>query len=228
MSLHSTDLFEQTHTIPPRHSVVRPSRPTKYENLPKRLIDVALVLCVLPIALPLVVVMSCLVSLDGGLPFFCQKRIGRGGRVFRMWKMRTMVQDADAKMTAYLASNPAARAEWDSTQKLKNDPRITRIGQVLRRTSLDELPQLWNVLNGTMSLVGPRPMMVNQRQIYTGTSYYRLRPGITGLWQISDRNECSFVNRVAYDDAYAGMLSFGLDLRILLRTVRVVLRATGY
>ena len=113
-----------------------------------------------------------------------------------------MVHNADELLEAYLAENPAAKLEWDATQKLKRDPRITLVGRILRKTSLDELPQLWNVLNGTMSLVGPRPMMLCQRASYSGQSYYNLKPGITGLWQISDRNESEFIARVRYDDVY--------------------------
>ncbi|MEM6421078.1 MAG: sugar transferase, partial [Pseudomonadota bacterium] len=161
-------------------------------------------------------------------PFYRQARLGRHGRVFRIWKLRTMVVDADARLEAYLARNPAARAEWDATQKLKHDPRITIVGRFLRKTSLDELPQLINVLTGQMSLVGPRPMMVNQRHLYDGDSYYHLRPGLTGLWQVSGRNDCRFVDRVRYDNTYAARISFLTDLGVMLRTVGVVLRGTGY
>ena len=139
-----------------------------------------------------------------------------------------MVKNADDQLESYLDANNAARVEWDATQKLKKDPRITRVGRILRKTSMDELPQLWNVLNGSMSLVGPRPMMIEQEQYYYGRSYYELRPGITGLWQISDRNECSFVGRVAFDEAYNRSLSLGTDIGILQKTVGVVMRATGH
>jgi exopolysaccharide production protein ExoY len=129
---------------------------------------------------------------------------------------------------SYLAETPEARAEWDATQKLKQDPRITVVGRMLRKTSLDELPQLFNVLTGDMSLVGPRPIMVNQKALYPGQRYYDMRPGLTGLWQVSDRNECSFAGRVRFDDIYHRTMSFGTDLRILGQTVSVVLRGTGY
>ncbi len=138
-----------------------------------------------------------------------------------------MVSDADARLAEYLANDPQAKAEWDHAQKLKNDPRITRIGSFLRKTSLDELPQLWNVLKGDMSLVGPRPMMPRQQVLYPGTAYYALRPGITGTWQISDRNQCSFAARAEFDADYEQSLSFARDLHILLSTVGVVLRGTG-
>jgi exopolysaccharide production protein ExoY len=118
--------------------------------------------------------------------------------------------------------------EWDVTQKLKHDPRVTRFGQVLRRSSLDELPQLWNVLIGDMSLIGPRPMMTSQVALYPGKAYYSLRPGITGHWQTAGRNSTSFEARADYDTAYERDLCLGNDLRILMRTVTVVLKATGY
>lgn len=194
----------------------------------KRVLDVALVLLALPVVLPIVLLMMLLVARDGAAPLYTQERIGRGGRIFRILKIRTMVPDADATFAAYLEKNPQARQEWDSTQKLKCDPRITRIGGLLRKTSLDELPQLWNVLTGDMSIVGPRPMMVSQRSLYPGTAYYTLRPGITGSWQVSDRNEGSFAGRAVYDTKYAADLSMVTDLSILLRTVSVVMRRTGY
>jgi lipopolysaccharide/colanic/teichoic acid biosynthesis glycosyltransferase len=145
-----------------------------------------------------------------------------------MWKIRTMVPQADRLLEAYLAENPEVRREWDLTQKLKCDPRITRFGGLLRKTSLDELPQLWNVFVGNMSLIGPRPMMVDQEGLYPGTAYYALRPGISGPWQVSKRNESSFAERAKYDTDYYLGLSFRGDLKILAQTVGVVLRSTGY
>jgi lipopolysaccharide/colanic/teichoic acid biosynthesis glycosyltransferase len=182
----------------------------------------------MPLALPLICIAALMIALDGHNPFYSQQRVGRNGKAFRMWKLRTMVHNADDLLEAHLAENEAARTEWNATQKLKNDPRITIVGRVLRKTSLDELPQLFNVLNGTMSLVGPRPMMVSQRNSYFGEAYFRLRPGITGPWQVSDRNECNFVDRVQFDDIYDRGLSLQADLLILVRTVLVVLRGTGY
>jgi exopolysaccharide production protein ExoY len=199
-----------------------------YRRGVKRVFETLLILLASPVALPLILLMALLVACDGSNPFFVQKRIGRNGRVFRIWKLRSMVVDAEHRLQAHLDEDPEARHQWDSTQKLKRDPRVTRIGRILRKTSMDELPQLLNVLNGTMSLVGPRPMMVNQRHLYYGRSYYRLRPGITGLWQISARNQSEFVARVRYDEEYHRDLSAWLDLRILVRTVMVVLRGTGY
>lgn len=199
-----------------------------YSRVLKRFLDCCFVLAAAPIVLPVVVILAFFVALDGGNPFYAQIRIGRNGRIFRMWKLRTMVVDADKRLQSYLAENPEALAQWNSTQKLKNDPRITPVGKLLRKTSLDEFPQFLNVLNGSMSLVGPRPMMVGQRHMYQGSSYYSLRPGITGLWQISERNESEFTARVRYDDDYRKKLSFRTDSKILLSTVAVMCRATGY
>ncbi|WP_299204292.1 sugar transferase [uncultured Tateyamaria sp.] len=199
-----------------------------YHSYAKRSLDLFLVVLTAPIVVPIILVMAALVAMDGGKPFYSQLRIGRNGRTFRIWKIRTMTIDADARLESYLAANPDARAEWESTQKLKEDPRITKVGRILRKTSLDELPQLLNVFVGSMSLIGPRPMMVCQKAQYPGVAYYWLRPGITGFWQISDRNDCDFADRALYDDKYARAVSFGTDMNVLAKTVSVVLKATGH
>jgi exopolysaccharide production protein ExoY len=206
----------------------RRGRAVLYRAFGKRALDVTLVLGSAPFWLPLVLIGAALVMLDGHNPFYSQERLGRNGRVFRIWKLRSMVPNADAYLEAYLDAHPEARAEWDADQKLRDDPRITTVGRVLRKISLDELPQLFNVLTGDMSLVGPRPIMVNQKSLYTGWRYYDMRPGLTGLWQVSERNECSFAGRVRFDDIYHRAMSFGTDLRILGQTVTVVVRGTGY
>lgn len=200
-----------------------------YSAFFKRTIDLTLVLISMPFVLPMVLVLALLVAiLTGGRPFYSQLRVGKEAKAFRMWKLRTMVKDADALLIKHLQDNPEARAEWNSTQKLRNDPRITRIGRVLRKTSLDELPQLFNVLNGTMSLVGPRPMMVGQEDHYSGQAYYRMRPGLTGTWQVSgDRSNSEFAVRVLYDNTYEQNLSLKTDVNVLVQTVGVVLRASG-
>ncbi len=199
-----------------------------YTMLGKRLFDILVVLVALPIWLPVIAIAALFVAMDGHNPFYTQERVGRGGRIFKMLKLRSMVQDADALLEAHLRTNPEARAEWDATQKLKNDPRITFVGRFIRKASVDELPQLFNVLLGDMSLVGPRPFMTSQTELYHGDNYYDLRPGLTGFWQVSDRNECTFKQRVDFDDAYCRETSLGTDLRVLARTVGVVLRGTGY
>ncbi|OWV60870.1 sugar transferase [Mameliella alba] len=201
--------------------------PALYRDVFKRGLDVTLVLLgALPI-LMIVGIFALLVARDGHSPFYSQKRIGRNGRIFNIWKLRSMVPDADARLSDYLDQNPAARAEWDRTQKLRHDPRVTTIGSLIRKTSIDELPQLFNVLRGDMSLVGPRPMMPCQQEIYPGAAYYALRPGITGYWQVSVRNESSFAQRAGFDTAYLAQLSLANDLRVLVKTVRVVVHGTG-
>ena len=199
-----------------------------YRNYVKRLFDVAAVVASGLVVGPLILFLALLVAADGSNPFYWNERVGRRGRNFRMLKLRTMVPDADKMLEDYLSRNAEARLELNSTQKLKSDPRITRVGRFLRKTSLDELPQLWNVLTGDMSLVGPRPMMPSQRPLYHGLAYYSLRPGITGIWQVSDRNESAFSKRAEYDSEYDEKLTFGMDIWLLWSTVRVVLKGTGY
>ena len=193
----------------------------------KRAFDLAAVLACLPVWVPLVALLALIVMLDGGTPFYSQNRIGRGGRVFRMWKLRSMVRGADALLAAHLDTDPDARAEWDHRQKLSKDPRITAFGGLIRKTSLDELPQLFNVLAGDMSLVGPRPMMVDQRALYPGEAYFHLRPGITGPWQVTARHRTGFASRAGFDDQYNAALSFGTDLGLLLATTKVVVQGRG-
>ena len=198
-----------------------------YREIVKRGLDIALVLLV---ALPVVTVLAVLcllIARDGSSPFYFQTRVGRNGRSFRMWKLRSMVPQADLMLQDYLARNPAARMEWDARQKLRHDPRITRIGRLIRKTSLDELPQLFNVLRGDMSLVGPRPMLPEQRALYPGLAYYALRPGITCFWQISVRNESNFAERAKFDTSYFRELSLATDAKVILKTVGVVLKGTG-
>jgi len=206
----------------------RTRRFSPYRDFGKRCLDVLLVVATIPITLPLLLLLAGLVALDGGRPFYRQKRAGCDGQPFGLLKLRTMVPDAEGHLDTYLQRCPKARREWDETQKLKYDPRVTAIGCMLRKSSLDELPQLWNVLKGDMSLVGPRPMMLDQRALYPGTAYFRLRPGITGLWQVSDRNNTSFAARADYDARYDETLSLKRDIAILFKTVGVVLRGTGY
>lgn len=193
----------------------------------KRALDLALVVLTMPFWMTIIGLLALVVAMDGGAPFYAQRRVGKGGRIFTMWKLRSMVTHADGRLEAYLAQNPEARAEWDSTQKLRNDPRVTLFGRIMRKTSLDELPQLWNVLKGEMSLVGPRPMMLEQRTLYPGLAYYKLRPGITGNWQITDRNKSTFAARAEFDRDYAASLSLSSDLGILGKTFGVVLKGTG-
>ncbi|MFK7939692.1 MAG: sugar transferase [Roseovarius sp.] len=200
-----------------------------YRRAGKRLADIALVVMTLPMTLPIIVICAIALWLESGQPFYRQKRLGEAGGLFSIWKLRTMCRNADQMLETYLDADPALRREWDTTQKLKNDPRITPVGAFLRKTSLDELPQLINVLTGEMSIVGPRPMLPEQLPMYTDPApYFDLRPGITGQWQVSDRNENSFSHRSVVDADYHAKLSLPVDLKILFQTVGVVLRRTGY
>ena len=194
----------------------------------KRLFDVALVLLSLPFVLPfLALIALAIVASDGGNPLFRQERVGKDGRRFQIWKFRSMVVDAEAQLARYLESNPEAKQEWETKQKLSYDPRCTAVGRLLRRTSIDELPQIVNVLAGDMSLVGPRPMMPCQQALYPGQAYYNMRPGMTGAWQVTTRNTSDFSDRAAFDDQYYARVSLVEDLRILAQTIGVVLRGTG-
>ena len=198
-----------------------------YARIMKRVFDLLIVTFASVPVLTVLLVLGTIVAMDGHAPIYMQDRVGRDGRLFRLFKLRTMVTDADAVLAQTLAADPAARAEWDEFQKLRNDPRITLIGRILRKTSLDELPQLLNVALGHMSIVGPRPIMANQRAIYPGTEYYAMRPGITGFWQISVRNESSFAERANFDRTYFNAMSFATDLRVIGKTFSVVIKGTG-
>lgn len=216
----------------PVDSVTVSGPPRIYASYGKRAFDLLVLVLAAPAVLPLIALIVVVVSLTGSRPFYSQQRVGQGGKIFRCWKVRTMVRDADAALLRILAENGDLAAEWAVNQKLSRDPRVTVIGRFLRKTSLDELPQLWNVLRGEMSLVGPRPFTPDQRALYDAhpggsAGYDMLRPGITGLWQVSCRNSGSFAERARFDLDYARSLSFRGDLRIIFRTFLVVLRGTG-
>jgi lipopolysaccharide/colanic/teichoic acid biosynthesis glycosyltransferase len=202
-------------------------RPGMYRNAGKRVFETALVLLALPVVLPLTLLLALPMLLRGERPFYSQRRVGLGGRTFVMWKLRSMVADADDHLAQHLRENPGAREEWARHQKLRNDPRITPYGRFLRKLSLDELPQLWNVLIGDMALIGPRPMMPHQRALYHGLAYYAMRPGVSGFWQVSERNDAEFTSRVHFDEKYDREISFTTDVMLILRTLRVMLRGTG-
>lgn len=198
-----------------------------YARYVKRLLDIAIVLVSAPVVLPIIAIVALLIRRDGGAAFYCQDRVGKDGKIFTCWKLRSMVVDADAKLAEYLEANPDAAAEWAVAQKLRHDPRITKIGAFIRKSSIDELPQLWCILKGDMSLVGPRPFLLDQQKLYKGNAYYALRPGLTGFWQVGDRNETSFAARAVFDTRYAAELTLKTDVNILMRTVGVVMRGTG-
>lgn len=196
----------------------------------KRCIDVGIALVALVALAPLLALLCLAVrASDGGPAIYRQTRIGRNGRQFGCLKFRSMVLDADAALARHLVNDPNAAREWHENQKLAVDPRITPLGQFLRKTSLDELPQIFNVLAGDMSLVGPRPIVPAECQRYGEDIRYYLavRPGITGLWQISGRSDCSYPERVALDVTYARDWKLAGDIMILARTVPAVLAQRG-
>jgi lipopolysaccharide/colanic/teichoic acid biosynthesis glycosyltransferase len=201
------------------------------EAIAKRAMDVLGAGALLLLILPLLLVIALIVRRDGGPVFYRHTRIGLGGRSFGCLKFRSMVVDADARLARLLAEDPTAAEEWATRRKLVADPRITAIGRFLRATSLDELPQLINVLRGEMSLVGPRPVVRDElERNYSAAgaaAYCATRPGITGLWQVSGRSDTTYAERVTLDCRYVREWSIGLDLRILFRTVPAVLKRRG-
>ncbi|MBF2049921.1 MAG: undecaprenyl-phosphate galactose phosphotransferase WbaP [Leptolyngbya sp. IPPAS B-1204] len=199
-------------------------------RLTKFLIDLAATLIGGLLVLPLFLLIALLIKLDSPGPiFYSQIRIGQGGQPFKAWKFRTMVQNADYALKTYFEQHPELREAWERDQKLRYDPRVTRIGRFLRRTSLDELPQLWNILRGEMSLVGPRPIIDEEIPRYGDKFplYTKVIPGLTGLWQVSGRNNITYEERVSLDAYYVRNWSVWLDVYILLRTVWVVLSGEG-
>jgi exopolysaccharide production protein ExoY len=200
-------------------------------KLLKRAFDIIGAACILLVAAPLLPILATAVALDGGPALFRHVRIGYGMRPFACLKFRTMVPRAEQVLASHLLDNRAAAAEWATQRKLAADPRVTRVGRMLRATSLDELPQLLNVLRGDMSLVGPRPVVreeLDQHYDFDGlAAYAATRPGITGLWQVSGRSTTTYGERVRLDTAYVSSWSVLLDLKILLRTVPAVLNRRG-
>jgi Undecaprenyl-phosphate galactose phosphotransferase WbaP len=197
---------------------------------PKRLLDLALTIVGGIAGIPLIGLIALWIKWDSRGPvFYCQRRIGKGGKEFRAWKFRSMVTNADQVLHQYLEKHPDLREEWERTHKLRNDPRVTSVGRFLRRTSLDELPQLWNVLKGDMSLVGPRPIVEAEVVRYGANFdlYTKVQSGLTGLWQVSGRNDTSYEERVKLDTFYVRNWSVWLDLCILFRTIGTVLLRKG-
>jgi len=195
-----------------------------------RALDVVIASLALLFFLPLFLLIAAAIKIaDPGPVFFGHRRIGLGGQSFRCWKFRTMVVDAEARLERILATDPEAAREWAESQKLTDDPRVTRLGNFLRRSSLDELPQFFNVLMGEMSIVGPRPIVENEAARYGQhfALYCLVRPGITGLWQISGRSDVQYFERVLFDVRYVSSRTMLRDLRIILLTVPSVLAARG-
>jgi exopolysaccharide production protein ExoY len=214
----------------PKHTVREQSSTVSYNAIGVRALDLTIALSILIFTLPLLIAIALVVRMqDGGRALFTHERVGCGGRSFKVLKFRSMVLDADRRLAELLASDPYARAEWERDHKLKGDPRITRIGAFLRRSSLDELPQLFNVLRGDMSIVGPRPIVTAEISRYGRRfqHYCAVKPGITGLWQVSGRNDVAYRRRVAMDTIYARNKSLVWDIKLLLLTVPAVLFASG-
>lgn len=196
----------------------------------KRLFDLTLALAGLVVLSPILITAGLLIWLqDRGPILYGHKRVGRKGAHFRCWKFRSMVRESDAVLKAHLAADPEAAAEWEQSQKLAKDPRVTPLGVFIRKTSIDELPQLWNVLIGQMSLIGPRPITRPELDRYgPDRRYYLLvRPGITGLWQVSGRSKTSYERRIALDRLYLENWSWRQDLDILFKTPQAVLHSEG-
>lgn len=200
-----------------------------YGKFGKRAFDLTLALVLLPLLAPVILVLCALTRRDGAPGLFGHERVGKDGKRFKCWKIRSMVPDAKERLAEYLAANPEAAAEWERDYKLENDPRITRLGVFIRKTSLDELPQLWNVLVGEMSFVGPRPIVASELDRYGEHrgEYLALRPGITGLWQVSGRNGISYGDRVRLDVQYARNMNIWTDVTLIARTAGVVFAPTG-
>lgn len=201
---------------------------TNYRS--KRGFDIVFSFFALIFLAPLIIIVAMIVRLhDGGPAFYSQKRVGKDGRTFKFYKLRSMVVDSQAQLEALMARDPAARREYTETHKLKNDPRITPIGRFIRKSSIDELPQLWNILIGDMSVVGPRP--VEEFETYRYGEDYKYycsgAPGLTGLWQISGRSDISFQQRVDLDVHYVRTQSLTNDIFIILKTVPAVLKSSG-
>ena len=215
--------------LPVRPALLGPARLFRYRAV-KRILDVALVLIASPFLFLLVLVVAAAIRLDSPGPiFFSHRRIRGHGTFFTMWKFRTMCLNSAELLDEHLAANPAARSEWSQFHKLRNDPRVTRVGRFLRRSSLDELPQLWNVLTGAMSLVGPRPIVAAEVEKYGDhfADYCMVKPGITGLWQVSGRSGTGYQQRIQLDRKYVQNWSLCGDLIILARTPRSVIRQVG-
>lgn len=195
----------------------------------KRVLDVIGSLVLAVVFAPAMLAIGLLLRKDGGPVIYRHRRVGRGGRVFECLKFRTMVPNADHILPLLLEQDPGLKGEWVRYHKLRRDPRVTRLGRFLRRTSLDELPQLWNVIRGEMSLVGPRPVVPQELPRYGRKvqGYLAINPGITGLWQVEGRNDADYRRRVVLDTYYVRRRSLVLDLWILLKTVRVVLGGRG-
>lgn len=213
----------------PAQAAQLPAMPASPYAAAKRVLDVVGALVLAAVFSPLILAIAVLMRREGGSIIYKHRRIGRDGRAFECLKFRTMVPNADQVLRELLERDPAIKAEWVRDHKLRRDPRVTRLGKFLRRTSLDELPQLWNVMRGEMSLVGPRPVVREELLRYGRNvrAYLSAKPGITGLWQVKGRNDTDYRRRVVLDTYYVRNQNLLLDLYILAKTTRVVLGGSG-
>lgn len=205
-------------------------RPEALGGLSKRMLDVALASVAIIFLMPLLVIIALIVRMyDGGPTLYCQERVGLGGRAFGCLKFRSMRVNSESLLRSHLAASPAAAQEWALNQKLHDDPRVTPVGMFLRKSSLDELPQLFNILRGDMSLVGPRPVVPSELERYhlAKADYLRTRPGLTGLWQISGRSLTTYERRIELDRHYVSNWHFWGDVAIILRTIPALLFRGG-
>jgi exopolysaccharide production protein ExoY len=225
--LHSFELRQWEEA--PAQTPTQPALPASPYAPAKRVLDVVGAVVLAIVFSPLIFAIAVLMRREGGSIIYKHRRVGRDGESFECLKFRTMVPNADQVLRDILERDPAIRAEWVRDHKLRCDPRVTRLGRFLRRTSLDELPQLWNVMRGEMSLVGPRPVVREELLRYGRNvrAYLSAKPGITGLWQVKGRNDTDYRRRVVLDTYYVRHQNFLLDLYILLKTTRVVLGGSG-
>ena len=221
--------FEPRWEGPAIQSPAQPASPISPYRAAKRVLDVAGAVVLAVVFSPLILAIMVLMQREGGSIIYKHRRVGRDGRAFECLKFRTMVPNADQVLRELLERDQAIKAEWVRDHKLRCDPRVTRLGRFLRRTSLDELPQLWNVMRGEMSLVGPRPVVREELLRYGRNvrAYLSAKPGITGLWQVKGRNDTDYRRRVVLDTYYVRNQNLLLDLYILLKTTRVVLGGSG-
>ncbi|MZR12486.1 sugar transferase [Maritimibacter sp. DP07] len=225
------DFEHQVLVAAPGHQRLAPAMPPRPTiGKGKRLFDMAFAAAALIALSPVFLVIAVMLRLrERGPVFFAHSRVGQNGQTFRCLKFRTMRENGDEMLARMLAIDPIARREWEEAQKIDRDPRVTRLGAFLRRTSLDELPQFWNVLRGDMSIVGPRPVTRGEAAKYGRhfADYCKVKPGITGAWQVGGRSDTSYEHRVALDVDYVRNGSFAEDLRIVFKTVGVVLAQRG-
>ena len=209
---------------------IRNNLARRRNRLAKRLFDLIATICGGFLILPILIIVAVLVGIDNkGHIIFAHRRVGQNGKLFPCYKFQSMIPDAQERLEEYLANNPEAKREWETTFKLTNDPRVTKLGAFLRKTSLDELPQLWNVLMGDMSLVGPRPIVMKEIDLYGDhiKEYYMVPPGITGMWQVNGRSDTTYEERVAMDTWYVRNWSVWIDLVYLFKTVKTVFTGKG-